>query len=265
MPINSAVLRRGISFLEVDFSAYTLEEVVAEIVKRRGMQPFFYVVTPNVHHCVMINGTDDGAALEAFRDAYRAADLRLCDSRILARLARLCGLHLPIAPGSDLTAALFRTAFKQGDRVAIVGGHPDAVTRLNAIFSGLVYVQHIPPFGMLTNPDAMREAAEFVIETKADYTLFAIGAPQGEILAHQCAQTGAAQGVGVSIGASIDFLIGDQVRAPRWMQRAGLEWAHRLAANPKRMWRRYLVEGPRIFLITWRWARKRGGSAKQVI
>ena len=257
MPINSAALRPGIPFLNLDFSAYTLDEVVTEIVKRRRTQPFFYVVTPNVHHCVMINGTDDGAALAAFRAAYRAADLRLCDSRILARLARLCGLHLPIAPGSDLTATLFRTAFKRGDRVAIIGGHAETLPRLNAIFPGPEYIQHIPPFGMLTNTAAMRVAADFVIETKADYTLFAIGAPQGEILAHQCALTGAAQGVGVSIGASIDFLIGDQVRAPHWMQRAGLEWAHRLAANPKRMWRRYLVEGPRIFLITLRWVRKR--------
>jgi UDP-N-acetyl-D-mannosaminuronic acid transferase (WecB/TagA/CpsF family) len=56
------------------------------------------------------------------------------------------------------------------------------------------------------------------------------------------------------VGAGLEFLTGRQKRAPRFARALGLEWAHRLLSDPRRMWRRYLLEGPRIFLLTYRWA-----------
>jgi exopolysaccharide biosynthesis WecB/TagA/CpsF family protein len=257
MPIDAPHVRPGIPFVGVDFSAYAMEEVIALLQARRETSGFFTVVTPNVQHIVMLNRPAGDAGLRAYREAYDASDLRLCDSRILALLARLCGLHLPVVPGSDLTAALFASVFKAGDRVAIIGGHAQTLNRLEMHFPGPDYIQHVPPFGLLANPAAMQAAADFVRETGAAFTLFAVGSPQSEILAHRCAQSGAIRGVGLSIGASIDFLVGDQIRAPRYVQRLGLEWAHRLLSDPRRLWRRYLVEGPKIFLITARWAMRR--------
>ena len=67
-----------------------------------------------------------------------------------------------------------------------------------------------------------------------------------------------ATGMALCIGASLDFITERQRRAPRVMQRLSIEWVHRLASDPKRMWRRYLLEGPRIFLLA---ARHRRGSA----
>jgi len=77
--------------------------------------------------------------------------------------------------------------------------------------------------------------------------------PQQEILALRVAQAGGAVGVGLCIGASLDFLTGRKARAPLWMQKASLEWLHRLLSEPGRLWRRYLIEGPRIFRLTMRW------------
>jgi UDP-N-acetyl-D-mannosaminuronic acid transferase (WecB/TagA/CpsF family) len=69
-----------------------------------------------------------------------------------------------------------------------------------------------------------------------------------------------ATGVGLCIGASLEFLTGAKRRAPLWLQRLGLEWLFRLLTEPRRLWRRYLVEGPRIFVLWWRWhlSRRRG-------
>jgi exopolysaccharide biosynthesis WecB/TagA/CpsF family protein len=53
------------------------------------------------------------------------------------------------------------------------------------------------------------------------------------------------------IGASIDFLTGKQRRAPLWVQKAGLEWLHRLLSDPRRLTSRYLIECPRIFYLIW--------------
>ena len=85
--------------------------------------------------------------------------------------------------------------------------------------------------------------------------MLAVAMPQQEILALRVAQAGGAVGVGLCIGASLDFLTGRKARAPLWMRKASLEWLHRLLSEPKRLWRRYLVEGPRIFLLTMKWRR----------
>jgi N-acetylglucosaminyldiphosphoundecaprenol N-acetyl-beta-D-mannosaminyltransferase len=97
-------------------------------------------------------------------------------------------------------------------------------------------------------------AATIAFLQGAGHRLFflAVGSPQSEILSLRASQAGGCTGVALCIGASIDFLTGRQARAPRWMQRAGLEWAHRLFSEPRRLWRRYLVEGPKIFWIALR-------------
>lgn len=262
MPIEQAGPPRSLAFLDLEFSGLSFEQVLEAVAERADRPCFSYMVTPNVDHLVKLRAKAEQSALEAFRDAYDAAALRLCDSRILAGLAKPFGIILPVVPGSDLTAAIFRKRLVRRSRVAIVGGSTDTIPRLEKLFPGIDFAQHIPPMGMLSNPAAMKEAEDFVSRCRAGLVLFATGAPQSEILAHRCLVRGDAGGVGLCIGASIDFLLGDQRRAPRWMQRAGLEWAHRLAMNPKRLWRRYLVEGPRIFLITarWWWARRSRAS-----
>lgn len=62
-----------------------------------------------------------------------------------------------------------------------------------------------------------------------------------------------AKGTALCIGASLEFLTGQLKRAPRLAQKLYLEWAHRLLSEPRRMWRRYLIEGPKIFLLAYRW------------
>ena len=88
---------------------------------------------------------------------------------------------------------------------------------------------------------------------------FAIGAPQSEIVFAEILERGQARGVALCIGASLEFLTGAKTRAPLWMQRAGLEWLFRLGTEPRRLWRRYLVEGPKIFGIWRRWRKLNAG------
>ena len=66
---------------------------------------------------------------------------------------------------------------------------------------------------------------------------------------------GGGRGMAFCIGAAIEFITGQTKRAPRLARQLGLEWAHRLITNPRRLWRRYLVEGPAIFVLAYRWRR----------
>lgn len=241
-------------YLGVDFDARDTAAALAALADRAADAPFAFIVTPNVDHVIRLHGDQRDARLAA---AYDAAAMRLCDSRVLARLARLDGVRLPVTPGSDLTARLLLETLRPGDRIAVVGSDAEAVALLAARLPRVEIVHHVPPMGMRTNAEAMAAAARFVAEARARFAFLAVGSPQQEYLALAIAERGDAAGIGLCIGASIDFLTGRARRAPRWMQRAGMEWLHRLLSQPRRLWRRYLVEGPRIFRIAWR-ERSRG-------
>ncbi len=95
----------------------------------------------------------------------------------------------------------------------------------------------------------MRDAVDFVLAHPSRFVFLAVGSPRQEMLADAIRATGQATGLGLCIGASLEFLAGASRRAPRWMQRAGLEWLHRLGSDPRRLARRYLVEDPPIFRL----------------
>jgi N-acetylglucosaminyldiphosphoundecaprenol N-acetyl-beta-D-mannosaminyltransferase len=240
----------SIEFLGVAFDKSNLQAVLSRLLARRGDQPFEYVVTPNVDHLVRLHDakTDN---LEKLWRAYEAAALRSCDSRILARLAQWRNLVLPVVTGSDLTRALLEQ-IEPNTSVAVIGGSADLPSRLRERYPNAEIWQHRPPMGLRNDPIAMAAAADFVAGVNARFTIIAVGSPQQELLAHAIASRGGVTGVGLCVGAALDFLVGEQRRAPAALQTAGLEWLYRLASNPRRFWRRYLVEGPKIFLLWWR-------------
>jgi UDP-N-acetyl-D-mannosaminuronic acid transferase (WecB/TagA/CpsF family) len=81
------------------------------------------------------------------------------------------------------------------------------------------------------------------------FCLLAVGTPQQELIALKLKERGIARGLTLCVGASINFITGVEKRAPRWMQKSGFEWLFRLIRSPKRLANRYLVRGPRIFLL----------------
>jgi exopolysaccharide biosynthesis WecB/TagA/CpsF family protein len=194
------------------------------------------------------------------RELYEDARFCVCDSRILRLLARLSGVRLPLIPGSDLVEALFEEIIKPGDTIAVVGGTNAVVGRLEAIYPSLDFRHFVPPMGLRHDRVARQAAAEFIAGSKARFTFIAVGMPQQEMIASEARKLSSAGGVAFCIGAGLDFLIGEQKRAPRLLQILNLEWAHRLASNPRRLWRRYLVEGWEIFPIYLHWRRERSDA-----
>ncbi|MHA6723764.1 WecB/TagA/CpsF family glycosyltransferase [Sphingomonas sp. RS2018] len=239
-----------IDFLDVHFADVGLVETLAWVRRAMAGNRFAYLVTPNVDHLVRLHGE---GMRGAFADAVADADLRVNDSRILAKLASLSGLTLPVVPGSDLTRLLIEGGLPAGTRVLLVGGSAVDAAWLAEQLAGAEVTHHQPPMGVARDPAKQRAIVEQVEASDAALVLFAIGAPQSEIVAHQLQRRGRARGVGLCIGASIEFLTGAKRRAPIALQRIGMEWAYRLASEPRRLWRRYLVEGPRIFAIWHRW------------
>ncbi|MFC4725615.1 WecB/TagA/CpsF family glycosyltransferase [Glycocaulis abyssi] len=245
------VRARHIWFLNSAFDRIGFDTALERIVRRDPERPFAFVVTPNVDHLVRLSRGGELAPL------YAQAWLTVCDSRVLELIAAFSGEEVEVTPGSDLTAALFEHAIDPAEPVVVIGGDGDVIEGVTARF-GLKDVRwHQPPMGLRTNPEAVAECAAFVAANPARFVFLCVGSPQQEMIAAACIERGDCTGVGLCVGASLDFLSGKTQRAPQWMQSARLEWLHRLLEEPKRMWRRYLVDGPQVLLIWWEWRRAR--------
>lgn len=247
---DEPVTGERVRFLDLGFDAMDFAAVLRWLGERGPDSPFAYVVTPNVDHMVRLED-----APPEVRAAYEEADLCVCDSRVLSRIAGWYGVRLPVVPGSDLIGAAMADVFAPGDRLCLIGASRATADALEALHPGIVIVQHSPPMGLRSDAAARAAAIEVAAAARARAVLLAVGAPQQELLAHEMRLSGRVRGTALCIGAGIDFLVGAQSRAPRIVQRANLEWAWRLMREPRRLWRRYLVDGPAIFPIVRRWAR----------
>jgi exopolysaccharide biosynthesis WecB/TagA/CpsF family protein len=236
-----------INFLDLFFDPLSFREVEDRLRAATDASPYGYVVTPNVDHIVRLHREP------ALREVYEAADLCVCDSRVLKLLARLRGIKLPLVPGSDLSAALFSHIINPGDRIAVVGADSSCLEQLKAKFHAAEFLHFEPPMDLRQNADGRREAAEFISNSHARFALIAVGSPQQEMIASEVRRHDSPTGLALCIGAGLDFITGKQKRAPKLFQSLGLEWAHRLLSNPRRLWHRYMVEGLRIFPIWIRW------------
>jgi exopolysaccharide biosynthesis WecB/TagA/CpsF family protein len=229
--------------LSVRFDMLDLTGALALLAARDPAAPFAYVVTPNADHWIRLQDQPD------LRPLYDGAWLSLCDSRILRLLAARRGVRLEVAPGSDLTQQLFDTVIRPETPVTVIGGTEAVVTRLRARYGLTRLAHHNPPMGFIRDPAAVAAAIAFVRAHPGRFVLLCVGSPQQEKLAAAIAGAGGVTGVGLCVGAAAEFVAGVKQRAPDWVQRAHLEWLHRLGSEPRRLWRRYLLEAPRLLRL----------------
>jgi N-acetylglucosaminyldiphosphoundecaprenol N-acetyl-beta-D-mannosaminyltransferase len=233
-----------ISLLGLAFADLTVAQAAARIAARPADAPFGYVVTPNADHLVRLSRDP------ALRAIYRNAALCLLDSAVVFSLARRFGLTAPkVVPGSDLTAYLLAHHLRPNERIAIVGLSPSWLPALVARCRLAPPAHYDPPMGFALDPVAFAAAVAFVRDNPARFVFLAVGSPRQEQLAAAIAAAGDATGTGLCIGASLEFLAGARWRAPLFMRLARLEWLFRLAADPRRLFRRYLIDSPVIIAL----------------
>lgn len=236
--------RLRIGHVGIDMITFTaaLDEIERLVTLRQGGMVF----TPNVDH--IVNAEHN----EAFRIAYRLANLSLVDGQPLVWASRLLGNPLPEKiSGSDLVMPLLHRASRLGWRVYLLGaGHgiaQKAAELLRKEYNVNVVGIDAP---MIQVGDVHQNAriAAAIRQTHPDLVFVAFGSPKQELFIHQVAAD-VKPAVLLGIGASLDFMVGAAQRAPKWMSRAGLEWLYRLAREPRRMWRRYLINDPKFLFV----------------
>jgi exopolysaccharide biosynthesis WecB/TagA/CpsF family protein len=234
---------RRVKLFTAPLDSIGLLQCLSEI-EQHGLDRFEYVVTPNVDHIVRIS------KIPQLLNVYDSALLSLCDSRIIRLLARFCDIKIPeVITGSDLTRLLFERIINQKDEITIIGSDGSSIEKLKAKYRIKNIYHYRPPMGFIKEDLEVNKCVDFVSGQSSRFIFFAVGSPQQEILAHRVYQNGKSVGLGFCIGASINFLTGIEKRAPVIVQKFSMEWLYRLLKNPRRLWKRYLVEDIKIFPI----------------
>lgn len=191
-----------------------------------------------------------------FRNACATAQYQLADGQIVVLASRLLGRPVPERiSGSDFLGAFCH--YHRGDddvRVFLLGAAPgvaaEAARRINDRAGRAVVVDSFSPAqGFERDEQASSEVVNRINRSGATVLAVALGAPRQElwIAAHRTQLPAVTRFL--PVGATLDFEAGRVRRAPSWVSRAGFEWLYRLGSEPRRLWRRYLLEGPRVLVL----------------
>ncbi|WP_167772682.1 WecB/TagA/CpsF family glycosyltransferase [Ramlibacter henchirensis] len=214
-----------------------LDHVFASLSRGKGL----WVVTANLDFVRRF--VKDPAA----RSLYSDADVRVADGMPLVWASHLQGTPLPErVAGASLIRPLCRRAAEGGWRVYLLGGEPvaakAAADKLVAEFPKLQLAGLSSPWvGAPPTQAELDDVTATLEQSRPDVVLVALGSPKQELLIralrermpHVC---------WIGVGASLSFISGHLRRAPVLVQKLGLEWVHRLWQEPKRLFRRYVLE-----------------------
>jgi N-acetylglucosaminyldiphosphoundecaprenol N-acetyl-beta-D-mannosaminyltransferase len=218
-------------------SAELLDHMFAELGSGRGG----WVITANLDF--LRRHVRDPAA----RAVYAGADVRVADGMPLVWASKLRGTPLPErVAGSSLVLPLCQRAGREGRSVYLLGGEPEAnavaAARLLEECPGLVIAgQSSPRISAEPTAAEIEQLRTELLAARPAFVLVAFGSPKQErVIAELKRVLPDAWWLGV--GISLSFLSGHVKRAPVLVQRLGLEWVHRLVQEPRRLFRRYIVE-----------------------
>jgi N-acetylglucosaminyldiphosphoundecaprenol N-acetyl-beta-D-mannosaminyltransferase len=229
------VLGVPISVTNLDHAAETIEEWAKDDLGR-------FVCVRDVASLMTIVDDPDLAPI------HSEASMITPDGMPLVAIGRLRGLPVERTCGPDLFDLVIKRSQASGLRHYFYGGKEGVAERLAQVFRenypGVKIVGcECPPF-RTTTPEEDHDTLRRIKDSGADIVWVGISSPKQEVWMRT--QYPSLSQTLVGVGAAFDFHAGLVVRAPVWMQRAGLEWMHRLLTEPHRLWRRYLVLAPRF-------------------
>lgn len=235
---------KKVNILSVSIDNFSMSEML-ERLKFGGV-----VFTPNVDHLIKLQKDKD------FYRIYNTADYRVCDSQLLILAAKFLGQPLrEKISGSDLFPAFYwYYRHDKSVKIFLLGG-PQGVADLarrninNKVGRELVIDSYSPPFGFEKDEKECQKIVDLINQSGATVLAVGLGAPKQEKWIYQYKEQLDNINTFFAIGATIEFEAGHRQRAPKWMSMAGLEWLFRLLSEPKRLWRRYLVEDIPFFVL----------------
>lgn len=227
---------------DVAFDRATEADVIASVISSLDRGRGGRVVTPNVS---VLRRSHRPEVAQLIADS----EIVVCDGMPVVWASHLQGTPLPErVTGASLLHTLSAAAARSGRSVFFLGGMPGAARTAARRISREVPSLRVagwscPPLGFDASTTTLDAAVDDVVHAAPDIVFVGLGFPKQERFAHYAAR--ALPGTWfIGCGAAIDFASGYRRRAPMWMQENGLEWLHRLAAEPRRLGPRYTADAP---------------------
>lgn len=233
---------RQVHLLNIGIHNLTMMELLEKL--RLGGTVF----TPNVDHLVKLQRDYE------FYYAYQDVDYKVCDSKVLIYASYFLGTPIrEKISGSDLFPA-FYTYFRDDPDVKIflLGAAPGVADRArqrinDQVGREIVIGAHSPSFGFERDEAECQAIVDLINQSGATVLAVGLGAPKQEVWITKYKDQLPKVKTFLAIGATIDFEAGVVHRAPKWMSNVGLEWLYRIVCEPRRLWKRYLVQGLPFF------------------
>ncbi len=236
-----------VNILGVGVSAVNMELALSTLANWISQRQKHYVCVTGVH------GIIESQRSQALRQIHNAAGIVTPDGMPLVWLSRLKGCPgVDRVYGPDLMLAVCEQSLSSGYRHFFYGGNegvPDLLAeKLRARFPGLLVVGgYSPPFRSLSAEED-QQVFDLINRANPDIVWVGLSTPKqeywmaGHIERLECPAL-------IGVGAAFDFHAGLKKQAPRWIQRNGLEWFFRLVSEPRRLWRRYLINNPLFIML----------------
>jgi len=246
-----------ISFGGIKISNLNFQEAVEEIKNSLQKGQKNYVVTPNAAHFYLLRKDRE------FREAYGHAGLVLADGMSIIFASRMIGTPLKErCSGADLFGVVCGLGASLNKNIFILGGEKGsdqiAKKKLQMEHENIQINTYSPPFGFEKSENETKKIITLINKTASDILFVCSGSPKSEKWLY-----GNFSHLNItmafSFGNALNIYAGTKMRAPVWMQKAGLEWLFRLWQEPGRLWKRYLFSNTFfIYLCINEFFKKRG-------
>lgn len=230
-----------VRFMNTYIDNLTMGETVEQIEKIIQKREASYVVTPNVDHIVQLEKD------YLLQSVYEHAGLVVADGQPMIWISRL--YKRPIkekVSGSDLFLYLCDMCAKKGYSLFILGAAEGvglrAANNLKETYKGLnIAGVYSPKYGFESDEEELARIKSEIAFANPDVLIVALGSPKQEYFMYKYYKELNVP-ISLGLGAAVDFAAGEQKRAPKWMQKYGLEWFYRVLREPKRMTKRYFKD-----------------------
>ena len=209
------------------------------------------VFTPNVDHLMKLQEDPE------FLQAYSIGDYKVCDSQILLYASKFLGTPIKEKiSGSDLFPAFYNyhknnqniKIFLLGAGIGVASKAQNEINRKTG--RNIIVASYSPPFGFEKDEEECQNIINMINSSGATVLVIGVGAPKQEKWLYKYKSMLPHIKIFMALGATIDFEAGNLKRSPKWMSEVGFEWLFRIFCDPKRLWKRYLVDDlPFLILI----------------
>jgi N-acetylglucosaminyldiphosphoundecaprenol N-acetyl-beta-D-mannosaminyltransferase len=240
----TATTMKKVKILNLDIDNFSKVEFLEKL--QTGV-----VFTPNVDHLMKLRKDAD------FFQAYSVSDYKICDSQLLLYAAKFLGTPIQEKiSGSDFFPDFYNYHQKnQAIKIFLLGAgdgvaHQAEIYINNKVGRNIIVGTYSPPFGFEKDEKECLHILKKIESSGATVVVVGLGAPKQEKWIYKYKDSLPQIKIFMALGATIDFEAGKVQRAPKWMSKTGFEWLFRLLSEPKRLWKRYLVDDiPFLFLI----------------